>query len=84
MLAAFYDAFDQELLQERQRAKGLCFQLNQTSPLDTVEQKRIVKDLPRVDDAWVESPFTSIMDYIYRWEATFMPIMATPFWIATL
>jgi maltose O-acetyltransferase len=58
MLAgAFYDAFDQELLQERQRAKGLCFQLNQTSPLDTVERKRIVKDLLRVDDAWVESPF---------------------------
>jgi maltose O-acetyltransferase len=58
MLAgAFYDAFDQVLLQERQRAKGLCFQLNQTSPLDTVARKRIIKDLLGVDDAWVESTF---------------------------
>jgi maltose O-acetyltransferase len=69
----FYQAFDPELLQARQRAKVLCFQLNQTSPLDTERRQKIVKELLGTggdndnndnndndnDNAmiWIESPF---------------------------
>ena len=35
----WYDAnYDQELIEERRKAQALCFQLNQTSPLE--EEKR--------------------------------------------
>jgi maltose O-acetyltransferase len=59
MLAGeLYDAFDAELLAERQAAKELCFQYNQKSPVSQRDERRqIIKDLLRVDDAWIESPF---------------------------
>jgi maltose O-acetyltransferase len=65
MLAGeLYQAFDPELVQERNQAKQLCFHLNQTSPLETEQRKAIVEQLIGVDDAWVESPFH--LDYGYN------------------
>jgi maltose O-acetyltransferase len=52
-----YAAFDPTLLQMRNNAKQLCFELNQTSPLDVAKRTQIIQQLLRVDDALVESPF---------------------------
>jgi maltose O-acetyltransferase len=59
MLAGeLYNAFDPELLAERQAAKQLCFQYNQLSPIQqSEERKQILQRLLRVDHAWIESPF---------------------------
>lgn len=59
MLAGeLYNAFDAELLAERQAAKELCFQYNQKSPVSQAnERKKILQQLLGVDDAWIESPF---------------------------
>jgi maltose O-acetyltransferase len=59
MLAGqLYNAFDPELLAERQAAKESCFQFNQLSPIRQIqERKQILKQLLRVEDAWIESPF---------------------------
>ena len=58
MLAGeLYQAFDPELVAERQRAKSLCFQLNSTPPTDKKRRDEIVKELLGVDDAWIESTF---------------------------
>jgi maltose O-acetyltransferase len=59
MLAGeLYNAFDPELLAERQAAKQLCFQFNQLSPVQqSDERKQILQQLLRVDHAWIESPF---------------------------
>lgn len=62
MLAGeFYQAFDEELLRERQHAKELCFQLNtQIAPSETEKRNSIVKKLLGVSDdanTWVEPPF---------------------------
>ena len=70
MLAGeLYNAFDEELLRERNQAKQLCFALNQTSPLETEQRKAIVQRLiPSADTAtsscWIESPFHC--DYGYN------------------
>ena len=56
-----YDAFDPVLLKMRNEAKQLCFELNQTSPLDVDKRKSITKKLLGVDDALLESPFN--IDY---------------------
>ncbi|KAL7486048.1 hypothetical protein ACHAW6_011652 [Cyclotella cf. meneghiniana] len=57
MLAGqLYNSFDPELLQERQTAKRICFELN-TTPPDSSKRKEIIKQLLNVDDAWIESPF---------------------------
>lgn len=65
MAGELYDAFDPVLLAERNRAKHLCFQLNQTSPLDVEKRKSITKDiLGGCDDALIESPFHC--DYGYN------------------
>jgi len=68
----FYQAFDSVLLQQRQRAKELCFQYNRLSPLETEKRHAIIRDLfGKSDDSnanlentpdllpsiWVESPF---------------------------
>lgn len=66
MLAGeFYQAFDAELLQERQRAKDLCFRFNMMNPLQEDERKSLLTELlPNVgSDFWVESPFQ--VDYGY-------------------
>eukprot|EP00980_Cylindrotheca_fusiformis_P011378 scaffold2638_cov114-Cylindrotheca_fusiformis.AAC.6 len=61
MLAGeLYQSFDPILLEQRQRAKQLCFQLNQTSPLEVETRMSIVKQLiPHHSNGliWVESPF---------------------------
>lgn len=60
MLAGeFYQAFDPTLLQQRQTAKQLCYQLNQTSPLEVATRKSIVRKLIPLSTLaiWVESPF---------------------------
>ena len=67
MLAGdLYQAFDEELLRERNQAKQLCFELNQTSPLETEQRKSIARRLiPTADETtWIESPFHC--DYGYN------------------
>ena len=65
MLAGgLYNAFDPELLRERNEAKQICFELNATSPLDTDKRSRLVQKLLRVSDAYVEPPF--YCDYGYN------------------
>ncbi|KAL7579686.1 hypothetical protein ACA910_021833 [Epithemia clementina (nom. ined.)] len=66
LLGELYKAMeDPELVQERRQAKQLCFELNQTSPLDVEQRRAIVKKLlGGVDDAFVESPFH--VDYGYN------------------
>ena len=63
----FYQAFDDELLQERQHAKELCFSLNQTPPSDKAQRQDILKELlpscSTAQNIWIESPFH--MDYGY-------------------
>lgn len=52
-----YDSFDPELLNERQRAKRLCFNLNTTSPDDKPRRDSILQELLNRNDTWIESPF---------------------------
>lgn len=63
----FYQAFDDELLQERQHAKDLCFRLNQTPPLEKTQRQAILRELlsssTNAQNIWIESPFH--MDYGY-------------------
>lgn len=41
-----YDAnYDKELIEERKKAKELCFQFNNTHPSDEKKQKEILKQL---------------------------------------
>ncbi len=69
MLAGLvFKPFEPELVAERQRAKRLCFQLNQTCPTEKRKRRAIVKQL--IDgqgSAWVESPFNC--DYGYNIKA---------------
>lgn len=66
MIAGFtYQAWDAELTTERQTAKALCFQLNQTCPTQKKKRTAIIQQLLNSgDDAWVESPFNC--DYGYN------------------
>lgn len=65
MLAGeLYQAFDPVLTKERNQVKQLCFELNQTPPLDTDRRANITKQILGVDDALVESPFN--VDYGYN------------------
>lgn len=65
----FYQAFDNELLQEREHAKELCFRLNQTPPSQRPQRQAILQELLSncgnvIDkNIWIESPFH--MDYGY-------------------
>lgn len=56
-----YQAFDPVLLEQRQRAKRLCFQLNQTSPLEVESRQAIIQELfpnsKGSKNIWIESPF---------------------------
>ena len=52
-----YRAFEPSLTNERLEAKQLCFELNQTSPMDQERRKKLVFKLLGRQDAWVESPF---------------------------
>lgn len=66
MLAAeMYYPFDEELTNERQAAKALCFQLNQICPTQTHERAKIIQQLFAMPSAaWIESPFNC--DYGYN------------------
>jgi maltose O-acetyltransferase len=64
MAGELYDAFDPQLLAERNRAKDLCFQLNQTSTLNTEKRRELTRQLFSVNDPHVESPFHC--DYGYN------------------
>lgn len=65
MLAGeLYQAFDPVLTKERNQVKQLCFELNQTAPLDVERRAAITKQILGVDDALVESPFH--VDYGYN------------------
>jgi maltose O-acetyltransferase len=58
MLAGeLYLAFGDEMTQERQNAKQICFEFNQTSPLEQEKRKELLYKLVGRRDAWVESPF---------------------------
>ena len=66
MAGDHYFAFDPVLVDERNRAKDLCFRLNQISPLHTEKRKALIHQLiPSVGrNAWIESPFQ--VDYGYN------------------
>ncbi|KAL7571898.1 hypothetical protein ACA910_006535 [Epithemia clementina (nom. ined.)] len=55
---------DPELMQEHMQAMHLCFELNQTSPMDLEQRKALVKKLLGVEDAFIDSPFH--VDYGYN------------------
>lgn len=68
MLAGeFYQAFEDDLVRDRQRAKDLCFRFNQMNPLRKDERQALLAELlPQAADSsklWVESPFH--VDYGY-------------------
>src|SRR5699024_12240028 len=57
----WYDAnYDQELIEERRKAQALCFQLNQTSPLEEEKRQDIQKRLfqQKLDNVGISSPLT--------------------------
>jgi maltose O-acetyltransferase len=65
MLAGeLYQAFDPVLLEERNRANQICFELNHTSPLDSEKRKELTSKLFGRSDVLVESPF--YCDYGYN------------------
>lgn len=64
LLGEFYQAFDPQLVKERIQAKQLCFELNQTPPVDTEKRASLTKQILGVNDALVESPFH--VDYGYN------------------
>ena len=60
-----YQAWDPELVAERQRAKQLCFVLSQTCPTDKEARQALINTLlGKESDAWLESPFNC--DYGYN------------------
>jgi maltose O-acetyltransferase len=65
MLAGeLYQPFEPELTKERIQVKQLCFELNQTPPMDAKRRAALTKQILRVNDALVESPFN--VDYGYN------------------
>ncbi|KMV31700.1 sugar O-acetyltransferase [Photobacterium swingsii] len=64
-----YQAFEPELVAERERAKAICFTLNQTCPTDREGRQTLIHQLLALEetvetDAWIESPFNC--DYGYN------------------
>ncbi|WP_272509032.1 sugar O-acetyltransferase [Clostridium ganghwense] len=66
MLAGeFYQAFDKELVEERNYAKKLCHKFNMTDPSEQEKKIEILKKLFRTDKScWIEPPF--YCDYGYN------------------
>ncbi|MCW8328850.1 sugar O-acetyltransferase [Photobacterium sp. SDRW27] len=63
-----YQAWDAELLEERQKAKELCFRINHLSPSQSQERKALISELlGQESDACLESPFNC--DYGYNIKA---------------
>lgn len=62
----WYDAnFDQDLINERARAKDICFELNHTRPSDTIKRKELIDQLfqTTTDNVSISIPF----DTDYGW-----------------
>ncbi|MFO0927786.1 MAG: sugar O-acetyltransferase [Gemmataceae bacterium] len=60
MLAGeLYDPFDPELVQARERARDLCWELNATRDRDADTRRRILRDLFGAggDSVWMQPPF---------------------------
>lgn len=55
----YYISWDGELTAERERAKDICFELNNTRPTLRAEREAIIKKLFRKvgSGCWIESPF---------------------------
>ena len=66
MLAGqYYNAFDKDLLRDRERANSLCKKLNDLQDGSQLERVKILKNLFQTDkDCWIESPFRC--DYGYN------------------
>lgn len=62
----YYNAWDQELTEERERAKDLLFELNRLKPSERKERNRIIQQLfhSTGEHIWIESPFNC--DYGYN------------------
>ncbi len=61
----YYNAFDKDLLRDRQRASSLCKKLNDIQDGSQLERVKILKNLFQTDkDCWIESPFRC--DYGYN------------------
>lgn len=62
----WYDAnFDQDLINERARAKDICFELNHTKPSDKNKRKELIDELfqTTTDNVSISIPF----DTDYGW-----------------
>lgn len=66
MLAGqYYNAFDKELVKDRERAKKLCKLLNDQSDANVEERNKILQELLQTNKTcWIESPFRC--DYGYN------------------
>lgn len=66
MLAGqYYNAFDEELIRDRERAKKLCKLLNDRPDASFEERNKILQELLQIDKTcWIESPFRC--DYGYN------------------
>ncbi len=63
-----YQAWDTELLAERQKAKEVCYKLNHLSPSQPLVRKALISELlGHESDASLESPFNC--DYGYNIKA---------------
>ena len=61
----YYNAFDKDLLRDRERANSLCKKLNDIQDGSQLERVKILKNLFQTDkDCWIESPFRC--DYGYN------------------
>ena len=80
---------DPELVRERLQPKQVCFELNQTHPMDVEKQRGLVKKLlggggGDLEDAVIESPFHVDYGYNLRLENAFAQTMAVRSWIANV
>ncbi|TBR38310.1 sugar O-acetyltransferase [Marinomonas agarivorans] len=65
LVGELYCPYDPELIADRERAKTLCFTLNNTSPSQKKARIALIKELFSMPfDAWIESPFHC--DYGYN------------------
>ncbi|MDJ0728565.1 MAG: sugar O-acetyltransferase [Crocosphaera sp.] len=61
----YYNSFEENLLNDRKRAKKLCQQLNHIPDGTPAERSQIIKELFQTDkEVWIESPFRC--DYGYN------------------
>ncbi|MEK4249165.1 sugar O-acetyltransferase [Paenibacillus sp. FSL W7-1287] len=62
----YYICWDEELTEERERAKDLLFEFNKLKPSERKERNQIIKKLFHTvgENAWIESPFNC--DYGYN------------------